>query len=190
MKNLLLAMLILVATASMGQSTNNEIYRKGFVIGAAIGGGSISIATGSNENLLDKSETNLSLPNLKLGWMLNQKMAVMLQVPGMLYEYEGKDRGFEALVPSLQFWPTNKWWVNGGAGLAMDLPAFYEVSNVADEEWNFGCAVVLGTGYEIFQRNNFALDIQSRLQLGRVNLENETHRDGVLLMVGLGFNWY
>ena len=56
MKNLLLAMLILVATASMGQNTNKEIHRKGFVIGAAIGGGSISIATGSNENLLDNSE--------------------------------------------------------------------------------------------------------------------------------------
>jgi len=83
----------------------------------------------------------------------------------------------------------DRWWINAGAGLAMDFPAFYE-DNIEDEDWNFGGAVSFSTGYELVQKKKFALDLQTQLQMGWSNLENDKDRDVVVLSIGLGFNWY
>ena len=132
----------------------------------------------------------ISLPNLKFGWMLNDRLALMATLPGMIYDFEDHDRSFEAFIPSLQYWVGDRWWVNGGMGLAMDFPAFYEVEDIKNEEWNFGFAVAVSTGYEIIQRGNFAIDLQSKIHLGRVFLDNDQHRDAAAFTVGIGFNWY
>lgn len=122
--------------------------------------------------------------------MVNERMAILATFPGMTYEYEGKDRSFDAFIPTIQYWVKDHWWINGGIGLAMDFPAFYEVDDVKEEDWNLGCAVTASTGYEIFQKENFAIDLQTRLQLGRAFLDNDKHRDGVVFTVGVGFTWY
>lgn len=189
MKKLLLITFLFSGLSLLGQN-NNSIERKGFVIGFGIGGGIISVSDSYQETPFDKASGGLSLPNLKIGFMLSEKTALLATFPGMIYEYDGKDRSFEAFLPSLQYWVQDRWWVNGGVGLAMDFPAFYEVDDFKDEDFNFGCAVAVSTGYEIVQTKKFALDIQSRLHLGRVYLENDAHRDGVAFEIGLGFNWY
>ncbi len=189
-KKLLFVLFTLFTLSAFGQGAEPAIEREGFVIGFGIGGGVISVSDSNQEVPFDKASGGISLPNLKIGWMLSERMALLATFPGMIYEYEGRDRSFEAFIPSLQYWPSSRWWVNGGIGLAMDFPAFYEVDDFKDEDWNFGCAVAAGTGYEIVQKKNFALDIQSKIHLGRAFLGNDQHRDGAAFTLGLGFNWY
>lgn len=189
MKHLLIIVLMLAATFSFAQN-NNTIKREGFVFGFGVGGGVLSIANSYDENPFDEAQGGISLPNLKIGWMLNERLAVLATFPGLIYEFEGKDRSFEGFIPTIQYWVKDRWWINGGVGLSMDMPAFYEVENIKDEDWNFGCAVSASTGYEIVRRNNFALDLQTRIHLGRAFLGDDEYRDGAAFTIGVGFNWY
>ncbi|RMG20438.1 MAG: hypothetical protein D6730_19900 [Bacteroidetes bacterium] len=190
MKNLLAIVLTLCTLAAFAQHEDNSIERKGFVFGIGMGGGVVSMSDSYQEVAFEQAQGGISLPNLKLGWMVNERLAILATFPGMIYEYEGKDRSFEAIMPSVQYWFKDRWWVNGGFGLAMDFPAFYEVDDFKDEDWNFGCAVALSSGYELVQKRKFALDLQSKLHLGRVFLDHDAHRDGVAFTIGIGFNWY
>ncbi len=191
MKNLLIVLLTFCSLSVFAQGFGTStIERKGFVIGFGVGGGVISIADSGQENPFDEASGGISLPNLKIGMMLNEKTALLATFPGMIYKLEGKDRSFETFIPSLQYWLKDRWWVNGGVGLAMDFPAFYETDDFKDEDFNFGCAVAFSTGYEIVQRKNFALDLQTKIHMGRAFMGENQHRDGVAFTVGLGFNWY
>ena len=185
----LLAVLLFPGTA-FAQQQGNTIERRGFVFGVGIGGGIISIGGNNEEVPFSDAQFSFSLPNLKLGWMVNDRLAILATLPGMIYDYEGRDRSFEAIIPALQYWVKDRWWVNGGVGLAMDFPAFYEVDDFKEEDWNFGCAVSVSTGYELLQKKRFALYLQTKLHMGRVFMENDGHRDGVAFSIGLGFNWY
>lgn len=189
MKNLLIIVFTLCTLLSYGQNDTNQIERKGFVFGFGIGAGAISVADSDQEVPFDEAQNGGTFPNLKLGWMINDRLAILGLYSGMGYEYEGKDRSFDAFMPSVQYWVSNKWWLNAGAGLAMDFPAIYE-DNIKDEDWNFGGALSLSTGYEIVQRKKFTLDLQTQLQMGGTKISNDRERGAVMLSVGLGFNWF
>lgn len=189
MKNLLFFVFTFCTLLTYGQNETSQIERKGFVIGFGLGGGVISISDSDQEVPFDEAQFGGSFPNLKVGWMVNDRLAILGMYAGMGYEYEGKDRTFDAFMPSVQYWVRDRWWVNAGAGLAMDFPAFYE-DNIEDEDWNFGGAVSLSTGYELIQKKKFALDLQTQLQMGWSNLGNDKDRDVVVFSIGLGFNWY
>lgn len=191
MKNLLILFLTFCTLTVFGQNFDNTIERKGFVVGVAVGGGVISMAHSNDEVQFDKAQSGLSLPNLKLGWMFNERLAILATFPGMTYEYEGRHRSFNAFIPSVQYWVQDRWWINGGIGLAVDYPVLYEGhDDIRDEDWNFGTAVAISTGYELVQKKRFALDLQTKLHMGSLYLDNDEHRDVVALSIGLGFNWY
>jgi hypothetical protein len=188
MKNALIVVFALTAFHLLAQAPTGGVERKGFVVGLSIGGGVISLADSDQEVAFEEVEGGLSLPNLKLGWMLNDRTALLASFTGMIYEYEGQDRSFDAFLPSVQYWIQDRFWINGGVGLAVDGPALYEELEGAD--WNFGCAVAASAGFELVQRRNFTIDLQSQIQLGRVFLDNDRHRDAAAFTIGLGFNWY
>ena len=189
MKSLLVYVFTFYTLLCFGQSETNQIERKGFVLGFGIGGGVISISDSDQEEPFDEAQGGGSFPNLKLGWMINERLAIFGLYSGMGYEYEDKDRSFDALMPSVQYWVKDRWWVNAGAGLAMDFPAIYE-DKIKDEDWNFGGAVAFSTGYELAQKKNFALDLQTQLLMGWSSMENSKDREVVMFSIGLGFNWY
>ena len=189
MKNILIIVFAFCTLSSYGQVELDQIERSGLVFGFGIGGGIISLSDSDPEVVFDEAQGGGSFPNLKLGWMVNDRLAILGQYSGMGYEFQDKDRSFDAIMPSVQYWVNDRWWVNAGGGLAMDFPAFYE-DNIEDEEWNFGGAVAFSTGYELWQKKNFALDLQTQVQMGWANLENGNDREVVLLSIGLGFNWY
>ncbi|MDF1695780.1 MAG: hypothetical protein P1U56_08120 [Saprospiraceae bacterium] len=191
MKHLLFTILLCSTLSLVGQETNQSFERKGFVIGFNVGGGVSSISDSHGEVPFDEVQGGISLPNLKIGWMLNERAALLASFPGILYEEEDKDRSFDAIIPSLQYWLIDNWWINGGVGLAMDIPALYE-SDLENKDWHFGGAISIGTGIELIQKKNFSLDISSNLLLGRVNIDDgeSQHRDGAVFTVGIGFNWY
>ncbi|HCD52137.1 MAG TPA: hypothetical protein DEQ34_06810 [Balneolaceae bacterium] len=175
-----LLLLVFLSVQAMAQHSNQP-ERKGFMIGVSAGMGFASI-TGDAPELDNTSDINL--PNLKLGWMVKPNLAVLITNPGASYQIVGKDRSFDGIIPSLQYWTRPEWWVSGGFGLGMDGPAFYETGNT-----KLGPACQFSTGYEFYRKGRFTLDIQATLFAGSVETDNGS-REAVSLLTGIGFNFY
>ncbi len=191
MKNSLILIPVILFNVLIVRSQSNtwQPVRKGFIFGVGIGAGSLSLAT---EDSINSNATSFSvtLPNIKIGYMLNKRLALSMQLPGAIYKYNGKDRGFEGIDLSLQYWIKEKWWVLGGTGITFDAPAFYTVKDPKEAGFYTGFpSFLLGTGYEIWHKDKFCLDIQYKAFYGKSNLING-HRQGFSNMFILGFNWY
>jgi len=171
-------------------SAQNQFERKGFIFGTAFGGTLVNL---KYSNQADYSEMSVSFPNFKLGGMLNKRMAVLLYLPGSLYTYRDTERehqrGFEAIMPSIQYWVKYRWWVSAGVGLAMDAPAFYDIKTKSDRKFYFGASTALATGYELWRKGQFIIDIQGRVHYGSANI-NGSARNGLAYTIVLGLNWY
>ena len=180
-----------LSSVTNAQNSNQEstIQREGFIFEFMVGGGLISLEDSAGIQTFDESQGTYVFPDLKLGYMLNENLAITLSTPGNIYEFQDNDRHFGGLIPSVQYWVKDNWWIHGGFGLAIDAPALYDIKDSVNDDWNFGCAVMASTGYEFYKKKNFALNVQSKLVLGRVNLGSDAHRDAVIFNVGLGFSW-
>lgn len=182
---------VLLSSITYAQNTNPETttQRDGFIIEFVVGGGIISVEDSAGIQTFDKSQSVFSFPDLKLGYMLNKRLAITASMPGMTYEFQDSDRHFGGFIPSLQYWVKDRWWIHGGMGLAIDSPALYDIKDDVNDDWNFGFAVMASTGYEIYKKRNFALNIQSNFVLGSVYLDGDAHRDALTFNIGLGFSW-
>lgn len=182
---------VLLSSTTYAQNTNSEPIpqRDGFIFEFVVGGGIISIEDSEGIQTFDKSQGTFVFPDLKFGYMLNEKLAITVAMPGNIYEFQDNDRNFGGFIPSVQYWVKDRWWIHGGIGLAIDSPALYDIKDNVNDNWNFGCAVMASTGYEIYKKKNFALNVQSKLVLGRTSLDGDAHRDAVIFNVGLGFSW-
>lgn len=178
-----------VSTITFSQS-NPDTKRDGLIFEFGLGGGVISIEDSQGIQTFDKAQGGISFPELKLGYMLNDNLAIALALPGMIYNFKDNDRHFGSFIPSLQYWVKDRWWIHGGVGLAIDSPALYDIKDNINDDWNYGTAVMASTGYEVYKKKNFALNIQSKLVLGRAFLKGDAHRDAVSFNIGLGFNWF
>ncbi|WKK80722.1 hypothetical protein [Marivirga arenosa] len=185
MKNLILTT-CLIGLAFLSQAQDVKPERKGFSIGASAGIGILNYTKGESK----ENSTSLTVPNIMAGWMLNQKLGLYLNMPGVLYSENDSDRGFEALIPSVKYWPTNRVWVLGGAGMAMDFPAFYQVDDPATEDWNTGMGALLGVGVELYQSKKWTIDLQSKFLFSKINLPSNQEMTGSALMITLGINYY
>lgn len=184
--------LVLVSSITYAQNTNTETtsQRKGFMFEFVVGGGVISLEDSVGIQTFDKAQGTFVFPDLKFGYMLNERLAITASLPGNIYEFQDNDRNFGAFIPSIQYWVKDRWWIHGGIGLAIDSPALYDIKDTVNDDWNFGAAVMASTGYEIYKKKNFALNIQSKLVLGNVSLDRGVDRDAVIFNVGLGFSWF
>ncbi len=182
----------LVSSITYAQNTNSETttQRDGFIFEFQVGGGIISIEDSAGNQTFDNAQGTFVFPDLKLGYMLNENLAITAAMPGNIYKFQENDRNFGGFIPSLQYWVKDRWWIHGGIGLAIDSPALYDIKDDVNDDWNFGCAVMASTGYEIYKKKNFALNVQSKLVLGRASLDGDAHRDAVLFNIGLGFSWF
>jgi len=189
MRNLLIITLTLLTINSFAQ-TNLEkkpIERIGFVIGVGFGAGALKL----NTNDTTKVAFSTTLPNIKVGFMASKRLALFVLLPGANYKYNGKDRGFEAITIAGQYWLKDKWWILGGTGLVFDAPAFYTVKDPKTAGFYTGFpALTFATGYEVWHKGRFALDLQYRVFMGKSNLPNSGQREGVSNMFIVGFNWY
>lgn len=166
---------------------NKPFERKGFTFGMGVGAGSLSL----NTNDTCTTAFTFSVPNLKIGYILNPRLAIQLMLPGATYRYQGKDRGFEAMILGCQYWPVDRCWIQGGVGLTFDAPAFYTVSDADQAKFYSGFpAFTLATGYEIWRRGTCAFDIQYRFFYGKSELDAGVQRSGMSHVILFGVNWY
>ncbi|NJK98245.1 MAG: hypothetical protein HC905_28040 [Bacteroidales bacterium] len=78
----------------------------------------------------------------------------------------------------------------GGTGLTFDAPAFYTVKDPSSAAFYTGIpAFTFSTGYEIWHKGRFTLDLQYRIFLGKSSLPNSGQREGVSNTFIVGFNW-
>lgn len=188
-------MLILFFTCqnSFAQSID-AIQRRGIVFGIAAGTGYINTSIPSNKNA---TQTGHLAYNWKVGYMINSNMAILLQGAISTYMYDGNSdsprerlRGFEGLMPTFQYHLNNRLWVNGGIGLGMDNPVFYDVKNESEGKYYAGgFKTAISTGYEIWQRQNKTIDIQGRLSYGTAQVP-EGERDSFAFDILIGINLY
>lgn len=186
-KQVIIAMILMLSNMqAFAQDNQTESNRKGFVIGVSAGAGYVSIEGDAAPGTFE--DGGLPFPNLKIGWMITPKTALLLSIPGMGYEIDGVDRSFDSVVPSIQYWVRPKWWVNVGFGLGMDSVAFYEDDHGQDK-LNVGPAGMISTGFEIYKRGKFTIDLQGTIHAGHMYTDGD-HYDAGALLAGVGFNFY
>lgn len=189
MRKILIITLAIMANHTFAQINVDKkpIERKGFVIGLGLGAGILSLNTNDTTSLAFST----TLPNIKVGYMLNKRLELLAILPGANYKYNEKDRGFEAVIIAGQYWLKDNWWVLGGTGLTFDAPAFYTVKDPKTADFYTGVpAFTFATGYEVWRKGRFALDLQYRIFFGKSNLSNNGQREGISNMFIVGFNWY
>lgn len=184
------ALISAMAFAQDNSNAQNSFTRDGFTFEFVLGGGIISIEDNAGMQTFDKSQGTFIFPDLKLGYMLNNRLSINVSAPGMIYTVNDNDRHFGGIIPAVQYWVKDRWWIHGGAGLAIDSPALYDIQDNVNDDWNTGMAVMVSTGYEVYRKNKFALNVQSKLLLGGVKLNDNINREVVQFSLGIGFSWF
>ena len=98
MRKLNLILLIIISNYSFGQTNLDKqtIERKGFVIGLGLGAGVLSLNSNDTLNV----SFSKTLPNIKVGYMVNKRLALLALLPWANYKYDSKYRGFECFIIS------------------------------------------------------------------------------------------
>lgn len=186
--NIILVISCVLGLTTFGQ-TKNEIKRKGLVFGTSFGiANSILSFPTKNQNF-----TNLAL-NWKIGYMVHPKLALLANQAVSIYEYDLTDRkrlrDFGGVFVSAQYFVREKIWILGGIGIGTDAPVFYDVKpeNKLESDYYSGLGLVSSIGYEIYRKNNFALDLQARINYSNVNLPiGKTNGFTSALLLGINF---
>lgn len=186
-KYLILLSLFCKTSAAQNNIDNNTIKRKGFIVGFGLGSGILTLSEKESWH----PSFSASLPNIRIGYRIGDRLALMALLPGATYRYQGKDRGFEGILLAAQYWVKDRWWILGGVGLVLDAPAFYTVKSFKEADFHTGFpAITLATGYDVWRKGKFTLDLHYRLFSGQASLAGNEHRRGVSNMFMVGFSWY
>jgi hypothetical protein len=185
-----LAIILVLGFPSFGyaQTQDEESFaRHGFFFAAAVGASLVKTS------LPDQNEVSFSLPNFKIGYMISDRGALALYLPGSIYTSRGtgrtRDRGVEGIMPSYQYWLNSRLWFLGGAGFDLDAPAFWDVKNSSEGHYYFGPGAVTAAGYEILRKGKFVLDLQARIHLGYAYIP-EGRKKGIAADLLLGVNYF
>ena len=189
MKSLTLFAICCLISISASAQSQNEPTRKGFVFGFSSGIANSHIKFPSKK----QNNTNFAL-NWKVGYMLNPKLALLINGAVSVYEYDLSDRkrlrDFGGVFASAQYFMTDKFWALGGVGIGTDAPVFYDIKpeNTVETKYYSGLGLVSSVGYEIYRKNNFALDLQARINYTTVNLPiGKTNGFTTAFLVGINF---
>lgn len=170
-----------------------SVVRKGFVFGTSLG------LTTTYLKFPDRSENHSDLGmDLKIGYMVNSKLAILLTSSVSIYDYSGfgrhRKRDFGILSPSIQYWLKNKFWFLGGVGIGGDNPVFWDIKNPDEDpletKYYSGLGVTTSMGYELLRLNNsLVIDVKARALYRKVNLQ-EGSTTGFSYGILLGINFY
>jgi len=184
-KPLALALGILLATLLGGASRAEAqyggpppprgMYRSNFLVGFAVGGGSI---------IADECSTcgGGGALEFHIGGMVNPRLGVMGEVWGIGRPVNGGTLSNGVLLGAVQYWATPMFWLKGGLGVGN---ISFEDDVTGESVGESALAIAGGAGIEIIQSYNFALDLQFRVSHTWVPFGGASN---VAFLVG--FNWY
>ena len=195
MKNLIhivtLLSLCISSTITLAQK-NDTFVRKGFIFGLSSG------AAYSNINFPNKTARSIDFAlDAKVGYMLKPNLAMLVITNVSIYNYEGfgrsRKRDFGLLALGMQYWIKPKLWLLAGLGLGGDNPVFFDIKNPETDpletKYYNGIGLVAAVGHEIYQRNNFAIDVKTKLTFRDVKML-EGNTNGWSFSILLGCNLY
>lgn len=172
------------------QNDETKLKQRRFLFGVSTGISSIQLSSQTHGN---EQQIGLSFPNMKIGQMISDHSAILLCLPGSIYQEKHlgrtRDRGFEGIIPSYQHWFNNRYWALIGTGLTLDAPAFYDIKNETERKFYFGPSILAGTGYEFYKKGKLSIDIQGRMQYGYSKYPTE-NKTGLALNLLIGLNWH
>ncbi len=191
--SIVLAICAICFTQTINAQEASDFQRKGILFGTSVG------LANSKLNFPDNSEMQTDLGmDLKVGYMLNPRLAILLTSNVSIYDYSGfgrdRKRDFGVLSPSIQYWLKDKLWILGGIGIGGDNPVFWDIENPDIEPlettYYSGLGLVASAGYELYQsNNNFTIDIKGRIMYRKVNLQ-EGNTIGISFGILVGINFY
>ena len=178
MKKLLCLLLIVQSIVLTAQ---NDITREGLFFGFSAGGG-IHLSN-------DDYQSRMSLPNIKIGYMVNEKLGFGLYMPGGVSTINSQNRAFEAFLPSVQYYLTKNWYASAGVGLSLETTPFYDVDfSVGPPDFYVGPGFGFAAGYEFLHfKDKFAVDIQSRVLLGQIYSDKNNSTEQAAFDILIGF---
>jgi len=172
---------------------HTEFERKGFVFGIGLGGAASIL------KFQDASEQHTDLGiDLKIGYMINADLAILLTTNVAVYDYSGfgrdRKRDFGVLAPTVQYWFHEKFWLLGGIGIGGDNPVFWDIENPDEDPlesiYYSGLGFIASAGYEIFRsKKNFTIDLKARAMYRQVKIQ-KSNTSGYSFGLLLGGNLY
>lgn len=187
MKKVLIVLVaaVLIQGGSAESTDRGRIIRNGFVIGAAIGGGMLTSATGHSGI---HTCPRMSLLNMKLGYMITPATELWVSVPSGGHLENDEMRAFEAILAGGKYRITERVWAGGAAGLAMDMPPFYDIEN-DNPVMHFGFAANIGSGYEIIKKRCFSMNVRIRYLYGNFDVDGSVKQCSAIDLLA-GIDWY
>ena len=108
-----------------------------------------------------------------LGYQATHRMAVGLSAASTVYKYRAvgraRKRGLEGLYPTLEYRVQERVTLSAGAGLALDMPVFYDIrgSGVDERRMSPGMGIMMAAAYTLRPREHWSTDVQARFHAGR-----------------------
>ncbi len=190
MRIITVILFLIFALNCIAQENSQVAERKGFIFGTSAG---VSYLNLKFEGFQNQNTVAASFPNFKIGSMISKNTALLLHLPGSVYNYtlsgRQRDRGFEGIIPSIQHWTNDRMWLLAGIGISMDAPAFYDIKTEDERKFYFGYGILASVGYEIWKKGRFVVDIQARMHFGKVKFDNLNEK-GFATNFLIGINWY
>lgn len=145
----------------------------GMIFGVALGVSRVSLR--ALPTLPAVSGTDIAL-GWHVGYQTPSRFAIKLAASSSVYRYPGpgrpRKRGFETLMPMLEYRVDDRLRLSAGAGLQMDAPVFYDVrgSNLGERKFHHGLGAVFGLSYALRPDQRYSPDVQARYNVGYANV--------------------
>lgn len=175
--------LLLFCLGLRGQDSK-PLNRQGLILGLSIGAGSHFYE--------GEAFARFSVPNVRIGYMINSKWAMLLHAPGGVYRKEGEDLAFEGIIPTAQYWFNEHWYVNAGVGVGIETTPFYLVDYEAGPPtFHTGMALFSSLGREVYQwGGNKTIDLQLRALYGSITKGPQDRQQHLAFDLVIGINLY
>ncbi|MCC6771215.1 MAG: hypothetical protein IT360_08375 [Gemmatimonadaceae bacterium] len=174
------AAVIALLSASTLHAQAERAATTGIVFGISLGVSRVTLS--ELPNVSRTTGTDVSL-GWQVGYRMSSKLSLVLNGASSVYRYAGpgraRKRGFESVVPMIEYQVDHGLRLSAGAGLQLDAPVFYSmrVSDPAERRYWRVVGAVVGVSYALPSLLNgasrsaqrYTPEVQGRWNVGRTN---------------------
>ncbi|MCU0647761.1 MAG: hypothetical protein MUF00_07180 [Gemmatimonadaceae bacterium] len=125
----------------------------------------------------------------RAGYQVSDRVSLLLVGSGATYRHTGpgraRRRGFETLMPMVEYRVDDRLRLSAGGGLQLDAPVFFDVrpSQPDETRYSVGLGGALAASYAVVTGDAVDLDLHTRWNIGRVAVPHGTLRGNALSML-------